>query len=121
MTLQRTCQATKRDGSPCRSQVLSDASFCFTHSPTRADERAEARRRGGQGRSSAARLRRLVPPRLVSVYDALEAALTDVRSGEITPQQGQAMAAIARALAAVLQAGELEQRLRDLEAGGGRQ
>ncbi len=61
-------------------------------------------------------MRGLVPPRLVSVYDALEAALTEVHDGRLDPKQASAMAALARAMVAVLTAGELEQRVRDIEA-----
>ncbi len=52
---------------------------------------------------------------LITVYEQLEEALTDVRTGELSPPQGQSMASLARALVTTLQVGELEERLRDLE------
>lgn len=110
------CAGTRRDGTSCTNQILSDGTFCFAHSLTRAEERAKARQRGGRNKGSAARIARLVPPRLIAVYDALETALSEAHAGAITPQQATAMAAIARAMVAVLSAGEVEQRLRDVES-----
>ena len=56
-----------------------------------------------------------MPPRLMSVYDRLETALVEVHCGKLESKQATAMAAIARALVAVLTSGELEERLRNLE------
>jgi hypothetical protein len=49
------------------------------------------------------------------VYDRLETALGEVHDGTLKPGQAVAMAAVAPAMVAVLQAGELEERLRVLE------
>jgi hypothetical protein len=56
-----------------------------------------------------------MPPRLVPVFDALEVALAEVHAGTLDPKQAMAMAAIARAMVSVLTAGEIEQRVRDIE------
>ena len=109
------CAGIKRDGQPCGSQVLSDGTYCYVHAPGKQAERTEARRRGGQNRSTAARLHALLPPRLVPAFDQLEQALADVLAGRLSPKQASAAAAVARAMVAVLQAGELEERLRKLE------
>ena len=111
-----TCGATRKDGTPCTAQVLGDSRYCWAHDPALAATRAETRRRGGQNRATSKRLARLMPVRLVPVWEQLEQALTDVLAGSLDPKQATAAAALARALAAVLQVGELEQRLRDLEA-----
>jgi hypothetical protein len=113
-----TCAGIRADGSPCRSQVLCDGTHCYVHAPGRQQERAEARRKGGRNRATSARLRKLMPPRLVPVFDQLEVALADVLAGELDPRQATAAAAVARALVAVLTAGELEERLRRLEERG---
>jgi hypothetical protein len=114
----RHCAGVRKDGTPCRSQVLCDGTHCYVHSPAHQQERAEARRKGGRNRATAARLRALVPPRLMPVFDRLEAALEEVHRGELEPKRAQAMASLARALVAVLTAGELEERVRKLEHGG---
>jgi len=90
--------------------------LCLAHDPDRSAQYAEARRRGGRNSSSAARLRGLVPPRLATVYDRLETALAQVHEGDLDPKIASAMGSLARALVAVLTSGELEQRVRDLEA-----
>lgn len=92
---------------------------CLWHDPERAQARAEARRRGGANRAGVVRLRRLVPPRLIPVFDKLEQALSEVHDGTLKPGQAVAMAALARAMVAVLQAGELEERVRRLEEQAG--
>lgn len=109
------CAGAKRNGTPCEARVLVDGRFCFAHAPALDGVRAEARRRGGRNRAGAIRLRRLVPPRLISVYDHLETALDEVHTGALDPKVAGAMAALARAMVAVLTAGELEERLRRLE------
>lgn len=45
-----TCTAPKKDGTPC-GMAPGPSGFCFAHDPARADERDEARRRGGRVRS----------------------------------------------------------------------
>ena len=109
------CTGTRRDGRPCTAMVLGGGAYCFAHDPTKAAERHAARQRGGQHRANLVRLRGLVPPRLISVYDRLETALGEVHDGTLQPGQAAAMAGLARAMVAVLQAGELEERLRALE------
>jgi hypothetical protein len=117
MTTNRNqCTATTRAGQPCPATPQANSAWCYMHDPDRADERDEARQRGGSNRSNVARLRGLVPPRLLTIFDALEQALTEVHDGALDPRQAQAMASLARALVAVLTAGELEQRVRDLES-----
>ena len=110
-----TCQGQRRDGRPCTSPLVGADGFCFAHSPMRVAERQAAQQRGGQHRASVVRLRGLMPPRLVPVFERLERALEEVHDGTLKPGQAIAMATIARAMVSVLQAGEVEQRLRDLE------
>jgi hypothetical protein len=99
--------------------VIGASSFCFTHDPARSDERAQAHRRGGRNSATIVRLRGLIPPRLVPIFDVLENALAEVHAGQLEPGRANAMANITRAMVAVLQAGELEERLRELERKAG--
>jgi len=114
MTERMRCKSTTRKGEPCRGFVLGDG-YCFSHSPALVTKRLEARARGGKNSARSARLRCLVPPRLMPVYDRLERALGEVHTGELESKQATAMAAIARAMVAVLTSGELEERVRSLE------
>jgi hypothetical protein len=95
--------------------VLPGGTWCFAHDPGRATERTAARRKGGHNRSNVARLRGLCPPRLINVFEVLEKALGEVHDGTLAPSRAVAMASLAPAMTRVLTAGELEQRLRDLE------
>src|SRR5262249_2949204 len=72
------CAALRKDGTPCTVQVLGDASYCWAHDPALAEQRAAKRRLGGQNRANAKRLAKLLPPRLLPVWEQLEAALGDV-------------------------------------------
>ena len=108
------CKSRTRNGEPCRGFAMEDG-YCFSHSPALEKKRQEARAKGGKNSARAARLKRLVPPRLIPVYERLETALIEVHDGELESKQATAMAALARAMVAVLTSGELEERVRDLE------
>jgi hypothetical protein len=115
-TTRQPCAAIRRDGQPCAAPALPRSPFCFAHDPERAEQRTAARSRGGHNRANVVRLRGLAPARLLPIYDRLERALAEVHDGTLEPPRASAMAALARAMATLLTAGELEQRLRDLEA-----
>lgn len=123
----KRCESSRKDGGPCLAPALPDSQFCWAHDPQRAEQRAEARRRGGQHSAKIHRLRGLTPPRLLPIFDQLETALTEVHDGSLDPRAASAMASLARAMTTLLTAGEIEQRLRDLETattddeGGSRQ
>lgn len=111
----KRCAATRRDGQPCRAPVLDGDTHCFAHSPTKRAARDAARQKGGHNSAALARLHRLAPPALVPVWDELLEALGEVHKGTLPASRGLAMAGIARALCAVLQVAELEERLRAVE------
>ncbi len=56
-----------------------------------------------------------MPVRLVPVFARLEQAFEETHAGTLDPKQAQAMASLARAMVAVLSAGEVEERMRDVE------
>ncbi len=114
-TTSKHCAATRKDGRPCSASVAGETAWCFLHDPAREPERAAARRKGGENRADVVRLRGLVPPRLMGVYDRLDRALTEVHDGSLDSRRATAMAAVARAMVSVLTAGELEERVRALE------
>ncbi len=109
------CESARRDGGRCKAPALPNRPYCFAHDPELQEQRQAARKRGGRNRADVVRLRGLTPPRLLPIFDTLEAALREVHAGDITPQQATAMAALARALTTLLTAGELEARVRELE------
>lgn len=109
--ISQQCLATRKDGTPCQGTATASG-YCFAHDPAS----REARAKGGRNRSNAARSLRMLPERLRPIADKLAAALDEVHSGVLDPRQASAMAALAGALVRVVQAGELEDRVRDLEA-----
>jgi hypothetical protein len=113
----RYCSQTRADGQPCGGRPLEGRDTCFAHDPEREDERQAARAKGGQNSATAVRLRALVPPRLIPLFDRLETVMEELHDGSIEPKVATAMAGVARAMVAVCQAGELEARLRALEEG----
>src|SRR5215207_8675300 len=112
-----TCRGIRKDSRPCGALGLLDG-YCPTHHPDKAEAQREARRKGGRNSAKIVRLSKLMPARLLPVWDQLEQALADVLRGSLDPKQATAAAAVARALATILQVGELEERVRKLEGTG---
>ena len=108
------CTSTRRDGAPCTAQA-GTSGYCIGHDPGA----VEARRKGGHATSRAERAGKLLPARLQPVVSLLENALGEVHRGELDHRQAAAMASLAGALIRAMTAGELEERLRALEAHGG--
>lgn len=115
------CQATTKRGRPCQAPAGPDG-YCFWHSPARAAERAQARRKGGQARHGRA-VRHITedtpPTALQTPEDALtvlEHALGVALALEPSHAQVRALTSLALAALRVHEAGELEQRLAALEA-----
>lgn len=110
------CRGVRADGDRCRSAVVGASGWCFAHDPDLEAERAAARERGGQASSNVARLRRhFEPSTLGPIFDQLKEALRQVHSGELSPAQASAMASLARAMVVLIEAGQFEERLEELE------
>ncbi len=112
----RVCEAAKADGSPCNSFALPDRGTCFAHTREMQERATEARRRGGQNTSRAARARKALPRGMTDVQDRLMEALAQVHEGQLDPRIATAMASLAGALVRVFEVGELTVRLEELEA-----
>ncbi len=114
-----TCSATRDDGEPCNARPLRDGSLCFMHSPDHVEEAADARRLGGQRR----RRERVIS----DVYDfeglatvsqirrLVEVAAVDALGLENSVARARTLGALAQTATKLLEAGELENRLRLLE------
>ena len=111
------CKAQTAGGAPCSAQPVRDDGFCYWHSPATASERVEARRRGGQNRSTKARARKQIPVAMSADELAgwLSLLFTQVMAGRIEPRVATAAATVAKTLMDVRQASELEERLAALE------
>jgi hypothetical protein len=108
------CKGTNRDGTPCNARPYR-GEYCQWHDPTLAAERATWRAKGGEHKSTVARARAALPKDLQDVHAALLRALSGLETGALEPRTAQAMAAVARALVAVQEAGALERATAALE------
>jgi hypothetical protein len=116
------CPATTKEGKPCSATPRPGRGYCLWHDPTAAAERSANARKGGQSRSNLARLKRALPTETLDFRDVqgvLGAVLRDLLAGTLDPPVANAAANVARAFAAIAQAGEMEDRLRELEARAG--
>jgi len=120
MVMGKRCKATRDDGQPCRAWARAGSDYCGVHDPANADAMAEARRLGGlrrrkelavqgayevEGIASVADLQRVV---LVGILDTL--AL------ENSVARNRTLGSLAMTAAKLLEVGELEERVKTLEA-----
>ncbi len=116
----RACNARKEDGSACQAPPLKDGDFCVAHSPEHASEMQEARRLGGlrrrrelavagayhfDGLATAEQIRRLV-----------EIAVVDTLGLENSVARARTLAYLAQTAAKLLELGDLEERLHEVES-----
>jgi hypothetical protein len=106
------CPALTKTGRACRGWALPDTGLCIAHSP----QAAQWRTRGGVAHANANRAEKLLPSRLRPITEGLERAFRDVLAGDVDPRTATAAATVAAAIVRVYQAGEQEERLRDIEA-----
>ncbi len=96
--------------------------MCAWHDPQLATERAAWRQKGGQSRSNKARARKRLPAETLSLTEVeafLSYTLKATLAGKVEPGVANAVANVARTMTTVVQAGEMEGRLRELEAAAG--
>lgn len=119
----RQCKAITQSGERCSAFTKPDAEWCHWHHPDLQRERAEWRRKGGKGKATSARLRKLwesdqlTPAQLSGL---LSGAMVSTLNGELDASILTALSGGARALIAVMQADQFEQRLSALERDRGR-
>ncbi len=110
------CSGTRRSGEPCNAAALPGRSLCWAHDPELRGKAAEARKAGGRNSSAAARAARRVPKDMADLVERLLLAVDEVHRGDLDTKRATAMAALGRAIVTVYEAGELQQRLTELEA-----
>lgn len=111
------CQATNQGGKPCSAQHWRDG-WCRWHHPDLADERRAWSAKGGSSRSNKARAKKALPDAVLSPVElqgVLSQAIRDVLAGTLEPGPANAAAALSRALVAIREATETEERLAALE------
>ncbi len=115
------CEAVAKNGKPCSATPVPGLGRCAWHAPEWAEQRREWSRRGGKGKSNAARMRRQLPEAMTpgEIQSLLGAVLKGVVAGRVEPGVGNAAANLGRAIVAVREATEYEERLAALEAAAG--
>src|SRR5215203_3242503 len=112
------CTAMTNAGKPCSAQARAGRSYCLWHDPEAEAERRQNAAKGGKSRSNLSRLKRSLPTESLDFGDVqgvLGVVLRDLLAGKLDPPVANAAANVARAFAAIAQAGEIEARVRDLE------
>ncbi len=115
------CEVVRANGERCKAVALPKRSQCFAHDPENQALATEARRKGGAGRSNAARIQKRLPREVRDIVEIVEAAMGGVLKSTITPSQGHALASLAGAWVRLHELGEMDARLEALEqaANGG--
>ena len=116
----RACRFTRSGHQPCRAPPLKDGDYCRLHSPDHAEEVGEARRLGG--------LRRRRERTVSAAYDitglgaveqirrVIEIAVLDTLGLETSVARSRTLAYLAQVSLKALEAEELSERVRALEA-----
>jgi hypothetical protein len=115
------CEHKKSNGERCRANALTSDRFCFFHSPTKNQERRQARQAGGVSRSQKAAT---LPPdteekRLKSPTDVcglLGDTINQVRRGLLDSRIATTVGYLATALLRGMEHGHLDDRLTRIEA-----
>src|SRR4051812_47900404 len=120
MVMQRVCKYVKESGDRCMATPQQDKDLCFWHDPETQDQAAEARRLGG--------LRRRREGAIVGAYEVgeldsvedlrrlLQIAVIDTLGLENSLSRSRTLGYLAQVGAMLLERGEMEQRLQELEA-----
>ena len=111
------CTAITRGGKRCGGTPVPGDSRCPWHAPAWAERRREWSRKGGRGKSNASRARKALPEAMTlgEARGVLSVAMRATLAGRLAPGAGSAVAALARALAALTEAADLEKRIAQLE------
>ena len=116
----RACSYLMPSGRPCRATPLRDEPFCFWHSPETAEEAAEARRIGGLNRRKKKTVAAVYGFNGLRTIDdlqgLLETATIETMALENTLSRNRALGGFAAVGAKLIEVGDLEERLRALEA-----
>jgi len=113
---QRTCEARRHNGEPCRMPPLQGSRFCWAHDPSKAKERAEARKRGGfMAHRPAGDVGEVDLRDVRSVLALIERAIRDTLALKNSVPRNRAIGSLAATALKALEIGELERRIEALE------
>jgi len=120
MVMPRSCSFIKEGGARCMASPLQGGDLCFFHDPETQEAAAEARRLGG--------IRRRRESTVVGAYEVgdldkvedlrrlVQIAVIDTLSLENSISRSRTLGYLAQVGAQLMERGEMEQRLQELEA-----
>ena len=107
------CKGQTKSGEPCKGWCVGGSDYCFAHHPDLAEQRREARVRGGKNR----RVKSPEGMRVETVGDVmgvLNLALDMIfKDGDVGSARG--VGYLANVMLAALESGQLEERIKALE------
>lgn len=112
------CTVTTKAGAACKGRPYRDG-LCRFHHPDLEANRRQGRTEGGRGKANQRRARKSLASEMLTMSEIgglLSRTLTKLETGDIQPNVATAMAGVAKALVAIRDAGEIEERLTELEA-----
>ena len=119
MVMLQSCKGITGSG-PCKASPLRGEKYCFWHHPDHQAEAEQARKLGGQRRKREGALQGAYDleglDSVPGLRRVLELALFDTVNLENSLGRGRLLVAVAQAGARLLETGEQEQRLADVEA-----
>lgn len=115
----KTCKGAKPDGSGCTLSPLQGSDFCFFHDPARAAERREAQSLGGRHNHMKTLDPEAPDVKVENCQDVrllIAETINQVRKGAIDPRVANAVGYLANVFIKAVEHGDLENRLREIEA-----
>ena len=120
MVASRTCSFRKPTGEQCRNGAMEDDDQCFWHSPAHAEEAAAARKLGGQRRRREHTVAGAYEIDGVTTIPQLqriiEIVIFEGLALENSPARGRLLIAAVLANAKLIEVGDHEERLANVEA-----
>ena len=103
------CNATRTNGDPCKAPVVGGQEQCIGHLPN-----AElARAKGGEQSTALARVMKYIPAEYKELRQDLFQGIQDVKSGQMSPQQGASIATMANSIMKLHETFELKAQLEE--------
>jgi len=114
-----TCHGITREGKRCRARPLAGSTSCVNHSPDVTDAQRKAwAARGGTNSSARARARKQLPGELMTADEIgawLAICFKRVIAEKMDPGVANAVSTMSKAMLAVREASEVDERLNALE------
>ncbi len=114
-----TCHGITRAGERCRARPLAGSTYCVNHSPDVTDAQRKAwAARGGTNSSARARARKQLPGELMTADEIgawLAICFKRVIAEKMDPGVANAVSTMSKAMLAVREASEVDERLSALE------